>query len=87
LEFRLQPASNSLKAELQLTCEWTMPKTVTSRYDVADHLRTPEEMAAYLEACLEEAHTDAVFITKATRDIASARNMGRQKQPTDPSHQ
>ena len=32
-----------------------MGKTVTSRYDVAQHLRTPEEMAAYLEACLEEA--------------------------------
>ena len=32
-----------------------MGKTVTSRYDVAEHLRTPEEMAAYFEACLEEA--------------------------------
>ena len=30
-----------------------MTKTVTTRYDVAEHLRTPEEMAAYLEACLE----------------------------------
>ena len=29
-------------------------KTVTTRYDVAEHLRTPDEMAAYLEACLEE---------------------------------
>jgi DNA-binding phage protein len=29
-----------------------MGKTVTTRYDVAEHLRTPEEMAAYLEACL-----------------------------------
>jgi hypothetical protein len=35
--------------------ERTMAKTKTSRYDVAEHLRTPEEMAAYLEACLEEA--------------------------------
>lgn len=26
-----------------------MKKTVTSRYDVAEHLRTPEEMAAYLK--------------------------------------
>jgi DNA-binding phage protein len=31
-----------------------MSKTKTTRYDVAEHLRTPEEMAAYLEACLEE---------------------------------
>ena len=27
-------------------------------YDVAEHLRTPEEMAAYLEAWLEEAPDD-----------------------------
>jgi hypothetical protein len=30
-------------------------KTKTSAYDVAEHLRTPEEMAAYLDAWLEEA--------------------------------
>ena len=33
--------------------EQTMDKTKTTRYDVAEHLRTPEEMAAYLEACFE----------------------------------
>ena len=32
-----------------------MTRTVTSPYDVAEHLRTPEEMAAYLEASIEEA--------------------------------
>ena len=32
-----------------------MTKTVTTPYDVAEHLRTLEEMAAYLDACLEEA--------------------------------
>jgi len=31
-----------------------MAKTKTTRYDVAEHLRTPKEMAAYLEACLDE---------------------------------
>ncbi len=31
-----------------------MNKTKTTRYDVAEHLRTPEEMAVYLEACLED---------------------------------
>src|SRR5450432_484845 len=36
-----------------------MAKTPTSRYDVAEHLRTPEEMAAYLEASLAEANGDA----------------------------
>lgn len=42
-----------------------MAKTVTTRYDVAEHLSTPEEMAAYLEACLEEANGVAAFIEKA----------------------
>lgn len=52
-----------------------MTKTKTSRYDVAEHLRTPEEMAAYLEACIEEAQGDAAFIAKALGDIARARGM------------
>jgi probable addiction module antidote protein len=52
-------------------------KTATSRYDVAEHLRTPEEMAAYLEACLEEADGDAAFIAKALGDIARAKGMSQ----------
>ena len=52
-----------------------MSKTTTSLYDVAEHLRTPEEMAAYLEACLEEANGDAAFIAKALGDIARAKGM------------
>ncbi len=52
-----------------------MAKTVTTRYDVTEHLRTPEEMAAYLEACLEEADGDAAFIAKALGDIARAKGM------------
>ncbi len=54
-----------------------MTKTVTSRYDVAEHLRTPEEMAAYLEACLEEADEDAAFIAKALGDIARVKGMSQ----------
>src|SRR4030042_5746577 len=49
-----------------------MSKTKTTRYDVAEHLRTPEEMAAYLEACFEEANGDAGFIATALGDIAVA---------------
>lgn len=52
-----------------------MKKTTTTRYDVAEHLRTPEEMAAYLEACFEEAGGDAAFIAKALGDIARAKGM------------
>jgi len=47
----------------------------TSAYDVSDYLRTPEEMAAYLEACIEEADGDAAFIAKALGDIARAQGM------------
>ena len=54
-----------------------MTKTTTSRYDVAEHLRTQEEMAAYLEACLEEANGDAAFIAKALGDIARAKGMSQ----------
>ena len=54
-----------------------MNRTVTSPYDVAEHLRTPEEMAAYLEACLEEADGDATFIAKALGDIARAKGMAQ----------
>src|SRR6188768_1788062 len=52
-----------------------MGKTLTYRYDVADDLRTPEEMAGYLEACLEEAPDDAAFIAKAHGNIARAKGM------------
>ncbi|MCY4549206.1 MAG: putative addiction module antidote protein [Defluviicoccus sp.] len=54
-----------------------MTRTVTSRYDVAEHLRTPEEMAAYLDACIEEAGGDAAFVAKALGDIARARGMSQ----------
>lgn len=52
-----------------------MKKTKTTAYDVAEHLRTPEEMAAYLEACIEESNGDAAFIAKALGDIARAKGM------------
>ena len=54
-----------------------MAKAKTSRYDVAEHLRTPEEMAAYLQACFEEANGDAAFIAKALGNIARAKGMSQ----------
>lgn len=54
-----------------------MSKTLTSSYDVAEHLRTPEEMALYLDACIEEADGDATIIAKALGDIARARGMSQ----------
>jgi probable addiction module antidote protein len=54
-----------------------MAKTITTKYDVSEHLRTPQDMAAYLEACIEEANGDAAFIAKALGDIARAKGMSQ----------
>lgn len=52
-----------------------MKKIKTSPFDVAEHLRTPEEMAAYLEAVIEDAPGDASRIAMALGDIARAKGM------------
>jgi probable addiction module antidote protein len=50
------------------------PKAETlSRYDTADYLKSEEDMATYLEACLEEAPDDPAFIACALGTIARAR--------------
>ena len=51
--------------------------TKTTAYDVSEHLRTPEEMAAYLDAWLEEAPDDAAGIARALGDIARAKGMSQ----------
>lgn len=45
----------------------------TTIFDVRDHLRTPEERAAYVEAALET--DDPSFIALALGDIARARGV------------
>lgn len=50
-------------------------KVKFEKYDVADYLRTEEDMAAYLEACFEEAGDDVAFIAAALGDIARAYGM------------
>jgi len=52
-------------------------RTRTVAYDVAKQLRTPKEMAAYLEAWLDEAPDDAVGIARALGDIARAVGMSK----------
>lgn len=59
-----QPASNSQAARI-------------TPYDVAEHLRTPEEMAAYLDAWFEEAPEDVAGIARALGDIARAKGMSQ----------
>ena len=50
-----------------------MAKTVTSPWDPAEHLKTEEDMAEYLEAALEEG--DPTLIAAALGDIARAKGM------------
>ena len=52
------------------------------RWDSAEHLKTSEEMALYLEACFQEAGDDAAFIAKALGNIARAKGMSQLAQET-----
>lgn len=52
-------------------------KVELKAFDVAEHLRTPEEMAAYLDACIAESDGDSAFIAKALGDIARAQGMSK----------
>ena len=47
------------------------------KWDSAEHLKTEEDMALYLEACLQEAGDDAAFIAKALGTIARAKGMSQ----------
>ena len=61
---QMQPAPNPQTAEI-------------THYDVADYLRMPEEMAAYLDAWLAEVPEDVAGIARSLRDIARAKGMSQ----------
>jgi probable addiction module antidote protein len=52
-------------------------RTRTLPYDVAEQLRTPAEMAAYLDAWLTDFPDDAAGIQRAIGDIARAKGMSQ----------
>jgi probable addiction module antidote protein len=52
-----------------------MNKITTRPWDSAEHLKTDEDIAAYLDAVLEEAGDDTAFIAKAIGTVARARGM------------
>jgi probable addiction module antidote protein len=52
-----------------------MAKTRTRPWDAAEHLDTEEDMAAYLEAALEDG--DAALVAAALGDIARAKGMAQ----------
>lgn len=62
----------------KFTEETTVNEIKTTPYDVAEHLRTTEEIALYLEACAVEASCDAVFMARAREDAARAVNLNAQ---------
>lgn len=45
------------------------------KWDSAEYLKTDEDMALYLDACLEEGGNDPAFIAKALGTIARAKGM------------
>jgi len=54
-----------------------LPKFKTTRDDIADVLRTPQDMAAYLDAQLLEAPEDVAEFARALGDIARVRGMAQ----------
>jgi probable addiction module antidote protein len=50
-----------------------MAKTRTKRWDAAEHLRSDEDMAEYLEAALEDG--DPALVAAVLGDIARAKGM------------
>lgn len=52
-----------------------MSKTKTTDWDPSDHLQSVEDMAAYLEAALEDG--DASVIAAALGDIARSKGMSK----------
>ena len=54
-----------------------MAKIKLHKWDSAEHLKTDEDIALYLDACLEEAGDDPAFIAKALGNVARARGMSQ----------
>ena len=49
----------------------------TTPWDSSEHLRTEADIAAYIEACMEEGGDDPAFIAHALGVVAKARNMSQ----------
>lgn len=54
-----------------------MAEVKLTRWDVIDYLDTGEDMALYLDACMDEDTGDGVLIRTALNNIARAKGMGR----------
>ena len=56
-------------------------------WESAEHLKTEEDMAQCLDACLQEAGDDAAFLAKALGNIARAKGMSRLSRDTGMSQE
>ena len=77
---KIKSIATKRKADYPLLVRFKLAQksmTKTRPYDIAEHLRTAEEMALYLDACIEESDGDAALIAKALGDIARAQGMSR----------
>ncbi|MTJ06092.1 MAG: putative addiction module antidote protein [Sediminimonas qiaohouensis] len=52
-----------------------MQDVTFAHYDTADYLKTEEDIAAYLEAVMEEGGDDPAYIARALGAVARVRNM------------
>ena len=68
---RAAPSGNRVTAKTRRV------KLKLRKWDSAEHLNSDEDIALYLDACLEEAGNDPAFIAKALGNIARARGMSQ----------
>jgi hypothetical protein len=66
--------------------QWDAPmaKTQTRPWDLAEHLETVEDMAAYLDAALEDG--DPALVEAVLGDIARAKGIAQIARKTGPGH-
>jgi probable addiction module antidote protein len=59
----------------------------TRPWNVQDHLQTPEECAAFIEAAIEDAADDPAFIAIALSDVARSRGIAEISPESIPSRE
>ena len=64
-----------------------MTEAKFSRYDSADYLETQDDIAAYLDAIVEEGGDDPALITRALGVVARARNISKLARDTGMSRE
>ena len=64
-----------------------MTEAKFSRYDTADYLETQEDIAAYLDAVMEEGGADPAYVTRALGVVARARNISKLARDTGMSRE